>query len=202
MCQDHYKSALFLSIALFGCTVGGLLGGMINDTFGRIRSMQVSSLAMILSVVASGLAGYFQIELIFLLGQFIMMFASEIAFGAFISYTMEVLGPAGRSWVGVLANVTANGGMIVVTFFAWFLKDWKLNMYASAAVMLIGLLMQLLCPESPRWIHQKLPRDKSKPKVIAFIKSIKSDVDSLTIYNKIEHTEVTNKKATWISPGN
>ena len=74
---------------------------------------------MMLSVLASGLAGYNRkLELIFMLrwvspdgiligrfiktdsdwletflSQFLMMFASEIAFGAFISYSMEILGP-------------------------------------------------------------------------------------------------------------
>ena len=74
---------------------------------------------MMISVLASGLAGYSRkLELIFMLrwvspdriligrfiktnsdwletfwSQFLMMFASEIAFGAFISYSMEILGP-------------------------------------------------------------------------------------------------------------
>ena len=74
---------------------------------------------MMISVLASGLAGYNRkLELIFMLrwvspdwilitrfiktdsdwletlkSQFLMMFASEIAFGAFISYSMEILGP-------------------------------------------------------------------------------------------------------------
>ena len=73
---------------------------------------------MMLSVIASGLAGYSRkLELVFMLrqvsnditnsywlswasdwletfeSQFLMMFASEIAFGAFISYSMEILGP-------------------------------------------------------------------------------------------------------------
>ena len=98
ICQDHYKSALYLSVALFGCTMGGLIGGMITDTFGRMRSMQVSSLVLILSLVATSVAGTLRFDPLFLFGQFTMMFASEIAFGAFIGYTMEILGPSGNGF--------------------------------------------------------------------------------------------------------
>ena len=50
----------------------------------------------------SSMAGYKNnFEFLFVFGQFLMMFGSEIAFGAYISYAMEILGPSGRSWIGV-----------------------------------------------------------------------------------------------------
>ena len=76
-----------------------------------------------------------------------MMFASEIAFGAFISYSMEILGPrlvfkthklgtcskyhfenqfqSGRSWIGVIANFTGSFGMVLCSILAYFITDWK-----------------------------------------------------------------------------
>ena len=128
---------------------------------------------MMLSVLASGLAGYNRkLELIFMLrwvspdgiligrfiktdsdwletflSQFLMMFASEITFGAFISYSMEILGPrlvfkihklgtcsnnhfenqfqSGRSWIGVIANFTGSFGMVLCSILAYFITDWK-----------------------------------------------------------------------------
>ena len=80
------------------------------------------------------------------------MFASEIAFGAFISYSMEILGPrlvfkthnswvinlvqaphiilkphfqSGRSWIGVIANFTGSFGMVLCSILAYFITDWK-----------------------------------------------------------------------------
>ena len=100
-----------------------------------------------------------------------------------------------------MANVTANAGMIVVTLFAYLIPDWKMQVYASAGVMFVGLLMQCLCPESPRWLHQKLSREQSRPRVINFIESVKSDVDSLALYEKIVDSDTsTAKKTAWISP--
>ena len=200
ICGNNYKSSLFLSIALFGCTVGGFFGGAINDTYGRMRSMQVSSISMILSLIATAVSGWYKLGLIFLIGQFFMMLSSEIAFGAFISYAMEVLGPSGRSWVGVMANVTANTGMMVVTLFSFYIPDWKLNVLAAAAVVLVGFLMQLFCPESPRWVHQKLPKTESEPKVINFIKSVRADVDSLVLYQSIGDSQSKSAKTAFISP--
>ena len=123
-----------------------------------------------------------------------MMFSSEIAFGAFISYSMEILGPrqvfisgqgsffnvffSGRSWIGVIANCTGSFGMVLCTLCAYLIKDWKLLMLISSLYMAISTILLYFCPESPRWLMTHTPEDVSRRKIIKFISLVDSNFES------------------------
>ncbi len=156
-----------VSCALLGSALGAWYAGRLADRFGRLRTMQVAAVALLVSAVGSGMAYSVGVLVLWrVVGGIGVGIASVVA----PAYIAEVSPAHTRGRLGSLQQLA-----IVLGIFAALLSDawlrglaggadhilwsglqaWRWMFLAMVAPALLYGLLALLVPESPRYLVAK-----------------------------------------------
>jgi len=145
---------------LLGGAVGGLLFGWLGDQFGRTKAMAGSILCY---AVLTGL-GFFVGSQEHLL---VLRFLASLGIGGMwpcgVSLFSEFWGNVSRPTLAGVFGVSANVGIVLMGLTGTHLvvtpQTWRTIMLVGAAPTLLGVLVLLVCPESPKWLAGRSRRD-------------------------------------------
>ncbi|XP_033113621.1 organic cation transporter protein-like [Anneissia japonica] len=151
VCEDAYLVPLVISLEYIGALVGSLIFGNFSDRYGRKKILLVCMLL------------YTLLNIIILSSQWYLMFitfraiAGAFSMGAYMSTFVigcELVGPSRRSLAGTFISVQWSIGYMVASLYAYLIRYWRLLMLAMAIMdIFIWIMIFLLVPESPRWLH-------------------------------------------------
>jgi MFS family permease len=154
--------ARFLAAFLLGAAVGGLLFGGVGDRAGRVRAMGLSILCFAAFTGASWLV---QTP-----GQLLIMrFLTGLGVGgmwpAGVTLVAEAWPDSSRPLTAGLIGAAANVGILLMALLGAVMKvapeSWRWAHLVGGAPALLGVVVLLAVPESPRWLAL---RGKSRPR--------------------------------------
>ena len=150
---------------LFGAAAGGYLFGWVGDRFGRAKAMAFSILCYSLfSAATVWVQEPWQLWL--------LRFLTCLGIGGMwpngIALVSEAWPNISRPMLAGAIGTAANVGIMIfalITVFAFVTtENWRWVMWFGATPVVLGFLVLLIVPESPRWLELKLTGpDTAKP---------------------------------------
>jgi sugar porter (SP) family MFS transporter len=169
------------SSALLGCLIGALVSGALSDRFGRKRLLALSALLFAVSSVATGLAGSFDM---FVLWRIAGGAAIGLASNLSPMYIAEVAPAQTRGRLVSLNQLTIVIGILLAQFVNWRIASlhplpdqptpdqiaaswsgqtgWRWMFGVTAAPSLLFLIGMFFVPESPRWLAKNGKPDQAR----------------------------------------
>ncbi|KAG0054554.1 hypothetical protein BGZ83_010959 [Gryganskiella cystojenkinii] len=138
-----------------GALVGGLSGGSVQNTYGRIRTMFISNLFFILGALLLGLT-YHQAQ--FIVGRIIIGFACGLGGVVAPTYLGEVSTIKGRGTMGTMYQLLIVVGILISNLIGLGLSappKWRVLLALNGIPALIQLFMLPSLVESPRYLVSK-----------------------------------------------
>ncbi|CAB4063814.1 SLC22A4_5 [Lepeophtheirus salmonis] len=152
VCNKSHWLPIAQSMVFGGVLVGGFSFGVIASTFGR-------KLACVLSISILGICGTLSAFVsnfyLYLVFQFLAGIGESGLFQTSHVLTVENVGKNHRVFVAVLLNMFLALGFCNLAGTAWWLRDWKLIVIATAVPPLITLVYFPFLDESFRWLLSK-----------------------------------------------
>jgi MFS family permease len=144
--------AWFQAAFLFGAAVGGWALGWLGDRVGRVRSLAASVLCYSLFTFA----GYFATSLEqHLVLRFLACLGIGGAWPSAVALVSEAWSKASRPLLAGLLGAAANFGFVFLGALAYVFPvtndSWRWPLLVGTAPALMGVLIFLIVPESPRW---------------------------------------------------
>jgi MFS family permease len=157
---EHLKTlvprwaARYNSLFLFGAAFGGLVFGWIGDRWGRVRAMSLSILCYSLF---TGIAFVAPTPEILLALRFLTGMGIGGMWPTGISLASEAWSDVSRPALAGFLGTSANVGIVLMgalAFWVWPVTPtgWRWMMWVGATPALLGVLVWMLVPESPRWL--------------------------------------------------
>lgn len=146
--------AWYQAAFLFGAAAGGWLFGALGDRLGRSRSMGFAVLCYSLFTLAS----YFvhAAELMLVLRVLACLGIGGVWPNA-VALVAEAWPDASRPFLAGLLGAAANFGFVLLGAIAYFYPitadSWRWVMLVGSCPALLGVLILVLVPESPRWVE-------------------------------------------------
>ncbi|XP_032671969.1 facilitated trehalose transporter Tret1-like isoform X1 [Odontomachus brunneus] len=153
------ETSWIASLVVVCVPVGGVLGGFLMETVGRLRTLQIGSIPCV--------AGWILIALstnvpMLLVGRLLAGLATALASSPAIVYITEVARPELRGSMISFGPTLASLGMVLSylkgAYLDWRLVAWLSIIYAVVPVVLV----ELWVPESPVWLVSKGRIDDAK----------------------------------------
>ncbi|RDW87973.1 hypothetical protein BP6252_00005 [Coleophoma cylindrospora] len=161
---DAALLGLNVAITSVGYVIAGPFSGDILDRIGRVKAMMVGSILTIVSVAISGSA---PVEAAFVVGRFLLGVSMAISATASTLYVAELAPPQHRqTLIGILIGLSG----FIVTFFTLSVLGlyglrtmwaWRGFVLSELIAPLIGLVLLLFAPETPRWLISKGRTDEA-----------------------------------------
>ncbi|XP_041973942.1 carcinine transporter-like [Aricia agestis] len=153
VCDNAYYVPWAQSINFAGAIAGGILCGVIADTYGRIPALVVANLLGFIGGVATIFTtGFWD----FSICRFIAGMACDSAFLMIYILVMEYVGTKYRTWVANLSiSLFFGSGCLIQPWIALWVSDWRNFMLVTSVPMLIVLVTPFIVPESARWLASK-----------------------------------------------
>lgn len=160
---------LAMSIALLGCLVGAMMGGMLADRYGRKPLLLISAIIFLISAYATGAFSVFHW---FLIARFLGGVGIGLASGLSPMYIAEVAPESIRGKLVSLNQLTIVLGILGAQVVNWLIADpipeeftqtdiaaswngqmgWRWMFWGAAFPAGLFLLLSFFIPESPRWL--------------------------------------------------
>jgi SHS family sialic acid transporter-like MFS transporter len=145
--------AWWLFAFLLGGALGGLLFGRLGDRAGRVRAMGLSILCF---SVLTGSSWFVQSPE----QLFVLRFLASLGIGgmwpAGVALVAETWPDVSRPLVAGVMGAAANLGIFVMALMGWWLEvtpdSWRSLMLVGATPAVLGVVVLLVVPESPRWL--------------------------------------------------
>jgi AAHS family cis,cis-muconate transporter-like MFS transporter len=157
------------SVTLAGMAIGGIVGGLASDRFGRVRTVVTTIILFSVGTAALGMTQNFE--------QFaIFRFIAALGLGAVyvVSNTLMAEYVPTERRTTILGSLQAGWsvGYVVATLLAgWILPTygWRWLFYIAIIPVILAVLMQRIVPEPASWIaaRQKRVADKAAGVVAA-----------------------------------
>ncbi|XP_070568129.1 organic cation transporter protein-like [Ptychodera flava] len=149
VCDRYHLNALLPSIAFVGSLIGSVCAGIFLDKFGRLRGLILSvALLEIFGIVMIFSPNYAMFAVCNCL-LFAVVYSIYLA--GFVLVT-EHVGPSKRPLAGNLVAVFYSVGYILISVFAYFIREWWKLQLAITIPNAIFLIYWCLIDESPRWL--------------------------------------------------
>lgn len=137
------------TVIMAGVVFGCLLFGPFAESYGRKRATQIPGVLMFLFTAVSGLSHNF---ILYLVSQFIV----GVGYGGFrmnaIILATEWIGMSKRSWGACLSQVFFAIGLCALACLMYFVRDWRLVQFITAAPLGVVAFYIWFIPESARWL--------------------------------------------------
>ncbi|XP_045588887.2 organic cation transporter protein isoform X1 [Procambarus clarkii] len=182
VCDRRYLASMVQSTYMGGVLAGAIILSELSDKFGRRTVSLVSSLGLIVMGVGVTFTTHY-ISFI-LLRFFIAAFTSGIFLPNFV-ILMEVVGPEGRTIMGMMYQGFFSVGFSLLPAIAYFVREWRYLQLCISVPSVLLLLYYWVLPESPRWLLVK-GRPQETMKVLTKVAKVngcsspqQEDVDAL-----------------------
>ena len=96
---------------------------------------------------------------------------------AFISYSVEVLGPSKRAFSGAMSHVYYGIGYILTSGIGYWAPDWQDFTTIVAIILAVHFLLFPFFPESAAWQFSKEKYTAGRKNLKHFVKKTKTDLD-------------------------
>ncbi|MEZ6092215.1 MAG: MFS transporter [Pirellulaceae bacterium] len=155
--------ARYIAAFLLGAAVGGWVFGWYGDHAGRVKAMGVS---IIWYAGFTGLAYFVETPMQMLMVRFVACMGIGGMWPAGVSLVSEAWPDVSRPTLAGLIGASANVGIallgIVVRMIGDWLPEyqltpdaWRWMMLLGASPIVLGFVVLLIVPESPRWLSQR-----------------------------------------------
>ena len=154
----------YVCALLFGGAAGGLLFGRLGDRCGRVKGM----MAAICCYSGMSLLAYFtQSPWQLLLARFIVCMGVGGMWPNGVALMSEAWSNVSRPLLAGIIGAAANVGIFVVGSIGKYVRevsidDWRWVMLMGGSPIILGILVPLIVPESPRWLAQKNNTDSER----------------------------------------
>lgn len=153
VCSNRWKGAIAKSAYMLGVLAGAATLGSMADKYGRKIIFCISGTAQLIIGLIVGLLGVYGDYYSWVIVRFLFgIFGSAGAYIPGFVLTMEMVGPTKRTVCGMMFQMTFAFGIVLVAFWASFIKDsmWLQVTYALHAILLLPHWW--IMDESPRWL--------------------------------------------------
>ena len=160
--RDRFASAsnkwfgYYVCALLFGGALGGLVFGRIGDRFGRVKGMTA---AICCYSGVSFLAYFVQTPEQLWVARFVVCMGVGGMWPNGVALMSEAWAGASRPMLAGVIGTSANIGIYLVGVAGGIWKvnesNWEWVMVAGGCPIILGLLVPLIVPESPRWLSDK-----------------------------------------------
>ncbi len=154
--------AWFSASLLFGAAIGGIVLGNLGDRIGRTRAMGVS---ILFYSVFAGLGAFAKTQEQMLILRFLVGLGVGGVWPNGMTLVSECWPNASRPLVSGVMSAGLNAGILMLSQLARFKpitpESWQWIFQLATAPAILGLLVMILLPESPRWLASRLAQSSS-----------------------------------------
>nr|XP_002739655.2 PREDICTED: organic cation transporter protein-like [Saccoglossus kowalevskii] len=149
VCNRYFLAALSSSMFQLGLLVGGVIFGALSDKIGRMPSMMLAVLCMLVAGTACAFSPNIIVYSIcrLIIGCGVI----GVWLIAFVLAT-EYVGPSKRVIAGMVVSSFTSIGCTILAVFAYFIRYWWILQLCISIPTAIFLSFWWLIPESPRWL--------------------------------------------------
>ncbi|XP_038058409.1 organic cation transporter protein-like [Patiria miniata] len=168
VCEREDFVGLAQSVWFAGVLTGSLVWGSVGDWLGRRKTFILSLIFVSISSIATTFAPNF---LAYMALRFV---TAACAYGIMLIISIlptEIVGPKDRVKVGTVSAIFFALGYLLLSFCAYFIRDWRHLQLVISLPYLLCFLMLIILPESPRWLISK-GRFKEAKKIITKIAKV------------------------------
>lgn len=144
--------AYFTCAFLFGGAAGGLGFGRLGDRYGRAKALAA---AVLCYATFSGAAYFVTSPMQMVVVWFLTCLGLGGSWPNGVALVAEMWASLSRPMVSGIIGMAANIGIFVMASIALWVKitpdDWRWTMLIGASTFVLGVLILLLVPESPKW---------------------------------------------------
>ncbi|KAK9095591.1 hypothetical protein Scep_027060 [Stephania cephalantha] len=202
-----------VSMAIAGAIIGAALGGWINDSFGRKKSILISDLNFILGAIVMAVAPS---PSIIIVGRVLVGLGVGIASMTAPLYISEA------SPTKIRGALVATNGLLITSgqFLAYLINlaftrahgTWRWMLGVAALPAIVQFLLLWFLPESPRWLYRKGRKEEAREilQKIYGAEEVKQEEEALAASIADEIAEegsvgagnlFTRVKSAWSNPG-
>ena len=197
--MNDSQYALLQSLFCFGGLIGALVGGPMQDKFGRKTSFLIIDCVFILSAAvtyfyAIGVFGEidrFATYMIFWFSRFLVGLACGCATAVVPTYLGEIAPAVIRGTIGTSNQLTICFGVVIVEVIGYKTifggqHTWQ-YLFVANALPIIQLLTIWSFPESPKWLVQQTNIKQAKKSLIRLRQTQDVTVDLMLMRGGVEH---------------
>lgn len=156
--------AWYQAAFLLGAAAGGWLFGYLGDRFGRTFTLAISVNCYSLFALTCYVANSAELMLV-------LRFCACLGIGGVwpnaVALVSEAWPNASRPLIAGVLGAAANVGMVLLGAIAYFFPvsndDWRWVFLLAASPALLGLLLHVAVPESPKWLASRQTHSEKKP---------------------------------------
>ncbi|XP_060533328.1 facilitated trehalose transporter Tret1-2 homolog [Cylas formicarius] len=146
------ESSWIASTIVIVAPIGGITGGFLMDTFGRLNTLKLAVVPSVIGWVAIAMA---QNVPMLIVGRIFTGLASSWGTSPAVVYITEIARVDVRGSLVSFGPALASLGMVLAFLKGWFL-NWRLVAWMSLGYSILPLiLIQVFVPESPPWLVAK-----------------------------------------------
>lgn len=120
-CGQDELNALLTSMGMVGLFIGAFIAGLYADKFGRKNAIMVFT---ILEVACQVAHSFMPNVWGFMAFRVLSQLTNHVTWIAYISYSVEILGPSKRSLAGAMTHVFYSFGYMATSLVGYLLPDW------------------------------------------------------------------------------
>ena len=165
VCDKSAATKMTMSAFMTGVMIGAFVLGKTADAYGRKFTMTVTTIGIILFNTVSGLVSSYKL---YLLTKLVVGFFQAGFILASFVLVNELVGASKRTLMGVAFQSAFALFIVVMSAVAYLLQHWRQLTLAISALGAPLLAINLVLPESPRWLLSK-NRKKDAIKVMSDI---------------------------------
>ncbi|KAL5716283.1 Sugar transporter [Ranunculus cassubicifolius] len=168
--QDDFESvrksnnlqAWIVSCTPAGAIVGAAAGGLMNDSYGRKKSIIIADIIFTVGAILMSAAST---PLVIIIGRGVIGIGVGMASMTAPLYISEASPTRVRGALVSFNGLLITGGQFIAyllnLFFTRFAHPWRWMLGVAGVPSLIQLVLMLYLPESPRWLYRKGKRDEA-----------------------------------------
>ena len=162
VCDRSSSAKMTMSAFMTGVMIGAFVLGKFADNYGRKTCMTVTTLGIIVFNTVSAVVPNYKL---YLLTKLVVGFFQAGFILASFVLVNELVGASKRTLIGVVFQCFFALFIVVMSALAYQLQHWRQLTMAISALGAPLLAINLLIPESPRWLLSK-NRNKEAIKVV------------------------------------